>query len=374
MGDDVLEVPAGTAAPRNITVATGARLDGTGTVSDDFSVTIENGATLSSGLPADAVWVPGSSQWNANFPNHFKQPAGRTGGGVYLDFQGSLSFADGAILEVDLARAAASTNALVRVSGESARVSLGSSLTVRLTNLQTAFEGPVKLTNFAVNPSSQPTVNCPEAIALDGDVRWLTDAEALGDESADDTVHNLWLIASGDSYVWANQSGNWSEAQWTHQNATTNIVNGITAPEDAPKARVVADSADVALTVDQDPGEPNAAEWGVYGLVLSADQGRGVTLAQGGQITGSESAPEGKLYGLRIDSSLWNRRRHGPGRRPCLARQRRHAHRGRGEPHLHAAPPLRRPLRGAGGQHAGRGPLRRPGLHADLRLRRAHRP
>ena len=304
MGDDVLEVPPDTAA-RTISVQGGTRMEGTGTVSDDFSVTIERGATLSSGLPADATWVPASSQWNANFPNHFKQPAGRTGGGVYLDFQGSLSFADGAILEVDLAQAAASTNALVRVSGESARVSLGSSLTVRLTNLQTAFNGPVKLTNFAVNPSSQPTVNCPEAIALDGAVQWLTDAEALDDESANATVHNLWLIASGDSYVWANQSGNWSEAQWTHQNATTNIVNGITAPEDAPKARVVADSADVALTVDQDPGEPNSAEWGVYGLVLSAAQERGVTLAQGGQITGSESAPEGKLYGLRIDSSLW---------------------------------------------------------------------
>lgn len=304
MGDDVLEVPADTAA-RTITVASGARLDGTGTVSDDFSVTIERGATLSSGLPADAVWVPGSSQWNANFPNHFKQPAGRTGGGVYLDFQGSLSFADGAILEVDLAQAAASTNALVRVSGEGARVSLGSSLTVRLTNLQTAFNGPVKLTNFAVDPNSRPTVNCPEAIALDGAVQWLTDAEALGDESANATVHNLWLIASGDSYVWADPNGDWSDEAWTHQGATTTIVNGITAPEDAPKARVVADSADVALTVDQDPGEPNSAEWGVYGLVLSAAQGRGVTLAQGGQITGSESAPEGKLYGLRIDSSLW---------------------------------------------------------------------
>ncbi len=305
MGDDVLEVPAGTAAPRTITVATGARLDGTGTVSDDFSVTVERGATLSSGHPDDATWVPASSQWNANFPNHFKQPAGRTGGGVYLDFQGSLSFADGAILEVDLAQAAASTNTLVRVSGEGARVSLGSSLTVRLTNLQTAFNGPVKLTNFAVDPNSRPTVNCPEAIALDGAVQWLTDAEALGDDGANATVHNLWLIASGDSYVWTDPDGNWSDERWTHQGETTGIVNGITAPEDAPKARVVADSADVALTVDQDPGEPNAAEWGVYGLVLSADQGRGVTLAQGGGITGSESAPEGKLYGLRIDSSLW---------------------------------------------------------------------
>lgn len=298
--------PTATAQSRTVTVGNGARLDGAGDFDQHFTVEIEQGGTLAAGFPADAEWATAADGWYGtwfnDFPERFTAP---TTEATAITFNGGLEFEDGAVLEVDLAKAVASTNALVRVSGESARVSLGSSLTVRLTNLQTAFEGPVKLTNFAVNPSSQPTVNCPEAIALDGAVQWLTDAEALGDETANGTVHNLWLIASGDSYVWANQSGNWSEAQWTHQNATTNIVNGITAPEDAPKARVVADSADVALTVDQDPGEPNAAEWGVYGLVLSADQGRGVTLAQGGQITGSESAPEGKLYGLRIDSSLW---------------------------------------------------------------------
>ena len=296
----------GAVQDRTVTIQNNARLDGAGDFDQHFTVEIEQGGTLAAGFPADAEWATAADGWYGTWfndlPERFKKP---TTEATAITFNGGLEFEDGAVLEVDLAKAVASTNTLVRVSGEGARVSLGSSLTVRLTNLQTAFDGPVKLTNFAVDPNSRPTVNCPEAIALDGAVQWLTDAKALGDESANATVHNLWLIASGDSYVWANQSGNWSDSRWTHQGATTGIVNGITAPEDAPKARVVADSADVALTVDQDPGEPNQPDWGLHGLVLSAAQGRALTLAQGGTLGGTVDAPTGTLNGLSIDASLW---------------------------------------------------------------------
>lgn len=296
-----------TAQSRTVTVGNGARLDGAGDFDQYFNVTIGQGATLAAGFPADAEWATAADGWYGtwfnDFPARFKAP---TTEATAITFNGGLEFEDGAVLEVDLAKAVASTNTLVRVSGESARVSLGSSLTVRLKNLQTAFDGPVRLTAFTVNPSREPTINCPEAIALDGDVRWLTDAEALGDETANGTIHNLWLVATGDSYVWTAQSGNWSDARWTHQGETTNIVNGITAPEAAPKARVVADSADVALTVNQDPGEPNQPDWGLHGLVLSAAQGGStLTLAQGGTLGGTADAPTGALNGLSIGASLW---------------------------------------------------------------------
>lgn len=320
MGDDVLEVPADTAA-RTITVQSGTRMEGAGTIGEDFATTIKAGATLSSGHPDDATWVPASSQWTANFPNHFKGPADRTGGGVYLDFRGGLTFESGAILEVNLGSDARLT------TGEDASVAFRGTLNVRLTNMPMSITEPVQLTNFASSPSGltdDGSIICPEAIAIDAEVRLCTEAEAYTEanltvpEDADATIRNLWLIPSGASHRWTDAAGSWSEAKWHQGDATVQIPDGNASdggtpanpsnPTTSPTARVES-TGGVTLTIDdpanstENPAATNSTDfWGVYGLILS---GGNITLAQGGSIAAGTPNPSGELFGVDVGAAFW---------------------------------------------------------------------
>lgn len=328
MGDDVLEGPADVEDTITLTVASGARMDGAGTVGDDFSVTIENGATLSSGLPADAVWVPATSQWNGNYPNHFKRAAGRTGGGVYLAFQGDLTFQSGAILEVNLGADNPLTTTSAGEEATAPTVRFEGTLTVRLVNMPMSITEPVRLTNFAVTPSgltADGSIICPEAIAIDAEVKLCTEAEATGEgeaEEPDTAVKNLWLIPTGASHRWTDATGSWSEEKWHQGDATVRIPNGNNTdstssqpnpsnPTFSPTARVESTNG-VTLTIDAPPAptqpNPDAADalnfWGVYGLILSGGTGGDITLAQGGTIAAG-NPPTGKLFGVDVGTSFW---------------------------------------------------------------------
>ena len=328
MGDDVLEVPADTAA-RTITVQGNTRMEGTGTVSDDFDVTIASGATLLSGFPADVTWVPATSQWNGNYPNHFKSAAGRTGGGVYLAFQGDLTFQSGAILEVNLGADNPLTTTSAGEEATAPTVRFEGTLNVRLVNMPMSITEPVRLTNFAVTPSgltADGSIICPEAIAIDAKVRLCTAAEATGEgeaEEPDTAVKNLWLIPTGASHRWTDATGSWSEAKWHQGDATVRIPNGNNTdstssqpnpsnPKDSPTARVESTNG-VTLTIDAPPAptqpNPDAADalnfWGVYGLILTGGTGGDITLAQGGTIALSGATATGKLFGVDVGTSFW---------------------------------------------------------------------
>lgn len=328
MGDDVLEVPADTAA-RTITVQSGTRMEGSGTVSDDFDVTIASGATLLSGFPADVTWVPASSQWTGEnvFPNHFKGPAGRTGGGVYLAFQGDLTFQSGAILEVNLGADNPLTTTSAGEEATAPTVRFEGTLNVRLVNMPMSITEPVLLTNFASSPSgltADGSIICPEAIAIDAEVKLCTEAEAYTEanldvpEDADATIRNLWLIPSGASHRWTDAAGSWSEAKWHQGDATVQIPDGNASdggtpanpsnPTTSPTARVES-TGGVTLTIDdpanstENPAATNSTDfWGVYGLILS---GGNITLAQGGSIAAGTPNPSGELFGVDVGAAFW---------------------------------------------------------------------
>lgn len=331
MGDDVLEVPPDTTVPRTITLQGGTRMDGTGTVSDDFDVTIASGATLLSGFPADATWVPSTSQWyeGTTYPGHFKRAAGRSDDGVYLAFQGGLTFESGAILEVNLGADNPLTTTSAGEEATAPTVRFEGTLNVRLVNMPMSITEPVRLTNFAVTPSgltADGSIICPEAIAIDAEVRLCTAAEATGEgeaEEPDTAVKNLWLIPTGASHRWTDATGSWSEEKWHQGDATVRIPNGNNTdstssqpnpsnPKDSPTARVES-AAGVNLTIDEPsaPTQPNpdAADalnfWGVYGLILTGDTGGDITLAQGGTIEPSGTTVTGNLYGIDVGTSFW---------------------------------------------------------------------
>lgn len=329
MGDDVLEVPADTAA-RTITVQSGTRMEGSGTVSDDFDVTIASGATLLSGFPADVTWVPASSQWTGEnvFPNHFKRPADRTGGGVYLAFQGDLTFQSGAILEVNLGADNPLTTTSAGEEATAPTVRFEGTLNVRLVNMPMSITEPVLLTNFAASPSgltADGSIICPEAIAIDAEVKLCTEAEAYTEanltvpEDADATIRNLWLIPSGASHRWTAATGDWSDAKWIQgETSDVSIPDGNASdggtpanpsnPTTSPTARVES-TGSVTLTIDdpanstENPAATNSTDfWGVYGLILS---GGDITLAQGGSIAAGTPNPSGELFGVDVGAAFW---------------------------------------------------------------------
>ena len=279
MGDDVLEVPADTAA-RTITVQSNTRMEGTGTVSDDFDVTIATSATLLSGFPADVT----------------------------------------AILEVNLA-----ANNPLSVIGDAASVTFGGTLNVRLLNMPLSLAEPVRLTNFGGTVGEPGDIVCPEAVSIDAEVKLCTAAE-VGVAGDDSTAKNLWLIPSGVSHRWTDKNGKWSDAGWTQgEKVDAEIPDGNAVglrgdtpnpanPETSPTARVEAATANVTLTVDAPrPGSESSFNetdyWGVYGLILAADSDRSVILNQDGDLTLTENAGvetvEGTLHGLTLGTTLW---------------------------------------------------------------------
>ena len=226
---------------------------------------------------------------NANSPIIVKAGgtirSGMTGNADSRLTANQLTFEADAILEVDLANA----NPL-KATGTTA---FGGTLTVRLTNLPATLTEARQLTDFASAPVGSPKITCSEAIALGSEV-------VLRDG-------NLWLEPTFGGYVWSNQDGNWGDATWSitdDAGTRTDIIpyEKDASSEEAPTARVVASTKDVALAVDK-PDLPTVPEdgifWGNQALVLSAEAGRTLALTQG------SSDPAQKPNGLSVATSLW---------------------------------------------------------------------
>lgn len=310
----------------NFNVKSGARLEGMGVFGSGFNVTVESGATLLSGMPSGTSWVTGADRWYGEYPNNFKWPVVAAVSARNLTFNGSLTFADGAILEVNVDTDSDTARPLA--TGEDATVRFEGTLNVRLTNMPMSITGPVRLTNFAASPSgltADGSIICPEAIAIDAEVKLCTEAEATGEgeaEEPDTAVKNLWLIPTGTSHRWTDATGSWSEEKWHQGDATVRIPNGNNTdssssqpnpsnPTTSPTARVESTNG-VTLTIDAPPAptqpNPDAADalnfWGVYGLILTGDTGGDITLAQGGTIAAG-NPPTGNLYGIDVGTSFW---------------------------------------------------------------------
>ncbi len=308
------------------TVRGGARLEGMGVFGDGFNVTIENGATLHSGHPAGVSWLPGADRWynekNA-YPNNFKWAVTGQVPDRNLTFNGELTFADGAILEVNVDTDSEFARPLA--TGAESSVRFEGTLNVRLLNVPLSLAEPVRLTNFGGTVGEPGDIVCPEAVSIDAEVKLCTAAEA-GVAGDDSTAKNLWLIPSGDSHRWTDKNGTWSDAGWTQgekvdvaiddgnavglEGDTPNPAN----PETSPTARVEAVAADVALTVDaprlgSESSFNETDYWGVYGLILAAERGHTVTLNQNGVLSLTQDAGvetvEGALHGLTLGTTLW---------------------------------------------------------------------
>ena len=321
-GSHTFYQPTGTAQEREVTIKSGARMDGAGDFDQYFTVTVAQGGTVSAGFPADAEWVTENEGWYSGWynalPSRFKGPDTAGDAATTLTFNGGLTFESGAILEVNLGSDARLT------TGEDASVSFRGTLNVRLTNMPMSISEPVRLTNFGGTVGEPGDIVCPEAVSIDAEVKLCTAAE-VGVAGDDSTAKNLWLIPSGASHRWTDAAGSWSEAKWHQGDATVQIPDGNAVglagetpnpanPETSPTARVEADTADVTLTVDAPrPGSESSFNetdyWGVYGLILAADSGRSVILNQDGVLTLTENAGvetvEGTLHGLTLGTTLW---------------------------------------------------------------------
>lgn len=323
-GSHTFYQPTGTAQEREVTIKSGARMDGAGDFDQYFTVTVAQGGTVSAGFPADAEWVTENEGWYSGWynalPSRFKGPDTAGDAATTLTFNGGLTFESGAILEVNLGSDARLT------TGEDASVSFRGTLNVRLTNMPLSLAEPVRLTNFGGTVGEPGDIVCPEAVSIDAEVKLCTEAEATGGEAADDAVRNLWLIPSGASHRWTDKDGKWSDAGWTQgEKVDAEIPDGNAVglrgdtpnpanPETSPTARVEAATADVTLTVDAPrPGSESSFNetdyWGVYGLILAADSDRSVILNQDGVLTLTEDAGvetvEGALHGLTLGTTLW---------------------------------------------------------------------
>ena len=266
----------------DVTIEAGSRMDGAGRL-QMTDVVVEEGGTLSSGLPSDVAWLPTDHKWYGSVPDRFKGEPSDSIRKLRIDR--TVDFKDGAILEVNLAN----PNAL-DVDGQ---VTFQQTLTVRLTNLPATLTEARQLTDFAMAPIGSPKITCPEAIALGSEV-------VLRDG-------NLWLEPTFGGYVWGDQDGNWGDATWSitdDAGTRTDIIpyEKDASSEEAPTARVVASTKDVALAVDK-PDLPTVPEdgvfWGNQALVLSAEAGRTLALTQG------SSDPAQKPNGLSVATSLW---------------------------------------------------------------------
>lgn len=206
---------------------------------------------------------------------------------------GKLTCEDGAVLDFDLANTNENTALTVPSTGS---VSFTGTLTVRLSNLPATLTEARKLTNFQVQPTGSPAIVCPEAVALDAKVV----LEARGDG---ETISNLWLVPSGASYIWANQSGNWADAAWTlGSEANKSFPYHATSTETTPVARIQATSADVALAVNGQNGTTNGTTWLTKGLVFSINEGRTATLTES---LSTPVATSDTLNRLCVDGALW---------------------------------------------------------------------
>ena len=315
----------GAVQDRTVTIQNNARLDGAGDFDQYFNVTIAQGGTVSAGFPADVEWATADEGWNTawyqEFPDRFTEPDDEVS---TLTFNGDLIFENGAILEVNLGGNARVTTPAATEESTSATVRFEGTLNVRLTNMPLSIAEPVRLTNFGTTPTGliESAIVCPEAIAIDAEVKLCTEAEATGEgeaEEPDTAVKNLWLIPTGASHRWTDATGSWSEARWIQgETSDVSIPDGNATdvssaspnpsnPTTSPTARVES-TGGVTLTIDdpanstENPAATNSTDfWGVYGLILS---GGDITLAQGGTIAAGNPLT-GKLFGVDVGTSFW---------------------------------------------------------------------
>ncbi len=262
LGSRKLENPTwASAKDREIRVASGARLDGAGEIKDKYSVIIETGGTLGSGLPPDWEPLPSSFPQRDGFPNRFTGEPSDSIGRILID--GNLTMQSGTSLEFNLAN-----TKYLEVKGTT---TLTGALAIRLTNLPDSFTSARKLAVFATAVgATSVTLTSPEAVALDAEVAF----------EEEDGKTCLYLKPAASAYAWENRSGAWSETQWTYQGSTVNFPREAWSLGVTPVARVRASSADVALKVDMGDRTESGKVWATDSLVLAVESGRTLTLEE----------------------------------------------------------------------------------------------
>ncbi len=263
-----------------ITILSGAKLAGNVTFTQNSPVVVKAGGTLLSGMPGVA---------DSEITVH------------------TLTFEDGAILEVDLDN----TSALAvpaAVTGENpvpaGTVTLQGDLIVRLTNLPTVLSTtPRKLTNFAVAPSRSGTIICAEAAALNGEVVFGDGSTTMPD------ANNLYLVPTNDAYLWEGKTGNWSAStDGTTATPPAWTLQGVEVPFPTTGLEIVARISGTSdLTVDKKPlASTDGAAWQTQMLIFAPEATDNVTLLQGATLpTDVTTITSYLLNRPAVSNTLW---------------------------------------------------------------------
>ncbi len=241
-----------------ITVQAGAKLSGNVAFTDKTDVTFEEGAIVRSGV----VGVQRSK----------------------LTFN-KVEFGKDTIFEVDLSN----TEAL-KVNTEAL---FNGAVTIRLLNMN-AFKGEDKclMTLPKATTINANNFTSPEAVALDAKF------EVIEEEGS----KSLWLKSANTSYTWTDASDVWSKEEgWMYQGAA------ITYPEgEAVAARVVANEADVTLTLDDGADTQDYGVWEALSLVATSASGKTVAFEQGATLDETQTpAVYNELYSLLVSRDIW---------------------------------------------------------------------
>ncbi|MBR5590908.1 MAG: hypothetical protein IKW38_00040 [Kiritimatiellae bacterium] len=244
-----------------ILVKKSATLSGNASLGEQVPVTFEEGAIVRSGVPGVKA-----SQLSLH----------------------TATFNKGIVFECDLAleKPLRITTSASFIPGEK---------TIRLLNMGTTLTAAKQLIAWPADASVTEEFVSSEAVALNAKLEVRTTA---GEEG-------LWLVPANDAYTWKDQDGAWSEAKWIF-GADTNasyleladLGNG-----SVPPARVEANTANVALTLDAGAETTDGTDWKAKSLVTVAGANKTLDLLQGAQPDG-----EGKctaLYGIMMASDFW---------------------------------------------------------------------
>ncbi len=198
------------------------------------------------------------------------------------------TFNKGVVFECDLAleKPLSITTSATFISGEK---------TIRLLNMGTTLTAAKQLIAWPADASVTEEFVSSEAVALNAKLEVRTTA---GEEG-------LWLVPANDAYTWKDQDGVWSEAKWifgTETNASYLELADL-GNSSVPPARVEANTANVALTLDAGAETTDGTDWKAKSLVMVASANKTLDLLQGAQPDG-----DGKytaLYGIMMASDFW---------------------------------------------------------------------
>lgn len=243
------------------TVKPGAKLSGNVAFTDKTEVTFEEGAIVRSGMPGVKA-----SQLSLH----------------------TATFNKGVVFECDLAleKPLLITTSASFIPGEK---------TIRLLNMGTTLTAAKQLIAWPADASVTEEFVSSEAVALNAKLEVRTTA---GEEG-------LWLVPANDAYTWKDQDGAWSEAKWIF-GADTNasyLELADLGNASVPPARIEANTANVALTLDAGAETTDGTDWKAKSLVTVAGANKTLDLLQGAQPDG-----EGKytaLYGIMMASDFW---------------------------------------------------------------------